>query len=78
MIKTLNWLRIALGGLAEYHATAIAHDILSTETLESKFPIFRQENILWLQNDMIKFLESSIAVGTMFLKSIPGEEETSR
>ena len=33
---------------------------------------------MWIQDDMIKFLESMASLAAIFLKSIPGEAEVAR
>ena len=75
MIKILQ---VAVKALAEFHGTCIAFDALSEAKLVDLYPILHQEHLMWIQEDMVKFIRSTVETAETFISSIEGEGQTAR
>ena len=69
---------MAIKALAEFHGTCIAFDILSGRRLVDMYPILDSKNLMWIQEDMIKFLKCTAETAEKFISSIEGQGQTAR
>ena len=70
--------QVAVKALAEFHGVCIAFDQLSEEKLVDLYPILDPKYLMWIQEDMLKFLKSTVATAETFISSIEGEGQTAR
>ena len=69
---------MAVKALAEFHGTCIAFDHLSDKKLVELYPILDPKHLMWIQDDMLKFLKSTVTTAEKFLSSIEGEGQIAR
>ena len=70
--------QVAIKALAEFHGTCISFDILSERKLVDMYPILDSKNLMWIQEDMVKFLKSTAETAERFISSIEGQGQTAR
>ena len=64
--------------MAEFHGTCIAFDHLSDKKLVDLYPILDPKHLMWIQEDMLKFLNSTANTAERFISSVEGEMQTAR
>ena len=58
MLMDLDRLSASISSLAEFHGLCTAFDLCSDNTIVEQFPVFEPQNLMWVQTDMLHFLES--------------------
>ena len=72
------YFQVSVKALAEFHGTCIAFDYLSDTKLVDMYPILHPKHLMWVQEDMLKFLKSTVKTAEKFISSIEGEGQTAR
>lgn len=70
----------AAASLAEFHAASHAFhkEEENSNPTDCNFDIFSPEEVMWIQEDMVEFLESMSHAASEFLDSIPGEQHLAK
>ena len=73
----LDRLSASILALAEFHGLCMAYDLCSenNSTLEEKFPVFKNENLMWIQPDMLHFLRNVSQNAQKFLYNLKPQEK---
>ena len=73
----LDRLSASILALAEFHGICMAYDLCSenNSTLEEKFPVFKNENLMWIQPDMLHFLRNVSQNAQKFLYNLKPQEK---
>ena len=69
---------MSVKALAEFHGTCIAFDRFSDTKLVDMYPILHPKHLMWVQEDMLRFLKSTVKTAEKFISSIEGEGQTAR
>ena len=77
-ISSQNRIELVISTLASFHALCTAFELSLDKTLEETFPFLNTEGNIWFHADMQIYLDEMYNTCLEFLKSVPGQEETSK